>query len=114
MEDLDEIEFQKFSRYLKRFANPKRLRIFFLLIEKGEMCVTELVVSTGISQSRLSAHLTYLRRCRDIKVRKRDNFVYYSIADERLAEFLTLGRNLWGCNCCGAKDNVCVRVDSGE
>lgn len=91
--------FSKLSRYMKRFSSPRRLEIVFLLIEHGELCVSELVEMTGIPQGRLSAHLVDLKRCRDITTRKKDNFVYYSIADAKLTEFLALARFMVEKNC---------------
>lgn len=96
----------KLSRYFKRFSSPRRLEIVFLLLEHGELCVSKLVELTGIPQGRLSAHLVDLKRCKDITIRKRDNFVYYSIADAKLADFLAMARGLVEKNCSGS-DTCC-------
>lgn len=96
----------KMSRYIKRFSSPRRLEVVFLLLKHGELCVTELVELTGIPQGRLSAHLVELKRCNDVITRRKDNFIYYSIADDKVSDFVNLARTLVEEHCAGP-DTCC-------
>ncbi len=74
-------------------SSPIRLAVLRLLVD-GELCVTELVRALGISQPRLSNHLACLRTCGFVSVRRQGTFLYYTLADRRLAEILHLGVDL--------------------
>ena len=71
-------------------SSPIRLAVIQLLLD-GERCVTELVDALGIAQPRLSNHLACLRHCGFVTVRRQGIFLYYALADVRLADLLRLG-----------------------
>jgi DNA-binding transcriptional ArsR family regulator len=71
-------------------SSPIRLAVLRLLLS-GERCVTELVEAVGVAQPRLSNHLACLRTCGFVTVRRQGTFMYYGLADPRLAEVIGLG-----------------------
>lgn len=73
-------------------ADPTRARIVHALsIAEEELCVCDLAVLLGISQSALSHQLRLLRD-RDVVARtKRGRMVYYRLADEHVRHVFTDG-----------------------
>ena len=78
-------------------ASPIRLAVLRLLLQ-GERCVCDLQDDLGIAQPRLSNHLACLRTCGLVRTRRQGNFVYYTIADQRVAEIVQLGDDLAATN----------------
>jgi DNA-binding transcriptional ArsR family regulator len=74
-------------------SSPIRLAVLQLLID-GERCVTELVDALQIAQPRLSNHLACLRNCGCVRVRRQGTFLYYALADPRLAGIVRLASDL--------------------
>jgi len=68
------------SELLKAMANPQRLRVLCLLIER-EMSVSEINALVGLSQSALSQHLAVLRETNLVSTRREAQTVYYSVSD---------------------------------
>jgi len=64
---------------LKALADGTRLRILGLLAA-GETCVCTLQESLQLPQSKVSRHLTYLRRARLVDARKDGLWVHYRLA----------------------------------
>jgi DNA-binding transcriptional ArsR family regulator len=81
------------SRFFEVLSSPIRLAVLGLLVD-DERCVTELVSALQIAQPRLSNHLACLRTCGLVTIRREGTFVYYSLADERVADVLRLGEAL--------------------
>ena len=73
------------------FANSTRLSILLLLARRGETKVGELVSELGAPQPRVSDHLRCLAWCGYVKVRREGRNAYYSLADDRVLEMLSLG-----------------------
>lgn len=68
------------AELLKAMANPQRLRVLCLLIER-EMSVGEINAVVELSQSALSQHLAVLRETRLVSTRKDAQTVFYSVSD---------------------------------
>ncbi|MBN1114686.1 MAG: winged helix-turn-helix transcriptional regulator [Oligoflexia bacterium] len=77
------------SEAYKTFSNPARLQIIQLLCNE-EMSAGELVKETGISKANLSQHMSMLVKNSVVKARKQGNYVYYSLADEKIEEACNL------------------------
>ena len=76
---------------LSAMANPKRLQILCVLIER-EMPVGALAVRVGLSQSALSQHLSKLRAQNLVETRREAQTIYYSTHAEPVRKLLdTLG-----------------------
>ena len=68
------------AELLKAMANPQRLRVLCLLIER-EMSVGEINALVDLSQSALSQHLAVLRDKQLVTTRREAQTVYYSVHD---------------------------------
>ena len=79
------------ARFFNGFANATRLSILFLLAQRGETKVGDLVSELGAPQPRVSDHLRCLSWCGYVKVRREGRNAYYSVADDRALEMLHLG-----------------------
>jgi DNA-binding transcriptional ArsR family regulator len=82
------------AQFFNGFANSTRLSILLLLARQGETKVGELVNELGAPQPRVSDHLRCLAWCGYVKVRREGRNAYYSIADDRVLEMLSLGEAL--------------------
>lgn len=51
---------KKEARFFKSLADETRLQILWLLLEREELCVCDLMAVLGITQSKASRHLRYL------------------------------------------------------
>ncbi|MDI3481298.1 MAG: hypothetical protein PWQ97_953 [Tepidanaerobacteraceae bacterium] len=78
-------EFQ--VRFLQGMADSTRLRIIKALSEH-EKTVTQLVKELGGSQANISGHLRTLRESGILKSRQEGKYVFYSLRDEAINEFL--------------------------
>lgn len=65
-------------------ADPTRSRILHALSLADELCVCDLALLLGISQSALSHQLRLLRDRRVVARRKAGRIVYYRLADEHV------------------------------
>lgn len=68
---------------LNLLGDESRMRLCALLGER-ELCVTDLVRATGISQSRVSTHLGRLREAGLVRDRRAGAQIFYGIASELL------------------------------
>ncbi len=75
--------------FLRSLADNTRLKIIEALKER-ERTVSELVESVGSSQANISTHLKLLRSAGIVKSRNKGKYVYYSLRDESILEFLNL------------------------
>ncbi|MGI8585859.1 MAG: ArsR/SmtB family transcription factor [Thermoleophilaceae bacterium] len=96
------------AKYFRALGEPTRLRILELLAEE-ELSVGELVDRLGRAQPKVSNHLACLRWCGFVESRREHRTVFYRLADERVAQVLTLGRALLADN--AAHVAACATVD---
>ncbi len=73
---------------LRELANEKRLLILCLLVETGEMRVSDLAERVGLSQSALSQHLARLREEKLVTFRRDSQTLWYRIADPRIEDLM--------------------------
>lgn len=85
MESSDESFYEIKARVIAVLANPKRLQIVEIL-GKSEHTVTELAEELEIAQATTSQHLAVMRKTGVVETRKEGNFVYYRLADPKIAE----------------------------
>ncbi|SCN47175.1 transcriptional regulator, ArsR family [methanotrophic endosymbiont of Bathymodiolus azoricus (Menez Gwen)] len=78
------------ANLFKALSEPIRLRILALLLEKGELCVCELVDTLNLSQSVTSRHLAYLRNNEIVTARREGVWMYYQLTDYALSELKPL------------------------
>lgn len=72
-------------------ADPTRARILHALSLARELCVCDLALLLGISQSALSHQLRLLRSRRVVARRKAGRVVYYRLADEHVLHVFSDG-----------------------
>lgn len=84
MESVDESFYDIKARTIAVLANPKRLHIVDLL-SVGERTVSELATALELPQATTSQHLAVLRKAGVVDTRKEGNFVFYRLADPKIA-----------------------------
>lgn len=63
-------------------ADRSRLRILHLILQEGEMSITDLERVLDFTQSKTSRHLQYLKNSGILSVRKFNQWSFYTIKDE--------------------------------
>jgi len=85
-------DINKLSSILKLLSIPSRLQLFQLL-QKGELCVCELIKQTKLSQSLISHHLKDLKDFDLVSGRKEGKWSHYSLTPKGV-EIINLVQNL--------------------
>src|SRR5216683_4537477 len=65
-------------------ADPTRARILYALIQQP-LCVRDLAILVGVSESAVSHQLRFLRDRRLVKPRREGNVIYYTVDDHHVA-----------------------------
>jgi len=81
------------AKLFRGFSDPSRLSILDTL-RNGALTVSEIVATTGLSQSNVSNHLGCLRDCGLVTAEQKGRFVYYELSDERVGRLLVLADEL--------------------
>jgi DNA-binding transcriptional ArsR family regulator len=68
-------------------ADPTRARILYAL-GTGPLCVGDIALAAGVSESAASHQLRFLRDRRIVKPRRERNLVFYSVDDQHVAALL--------------------------
>jgi ArsR family transcriptional regulator, lead/cadmium/zinc/bismuth-responsive transcriptional repressor len=68
-------------------ANATRLRILYALLEQS-LCVRDIALVVGVSESAVSHQLRHLRDQRIVKTRREKNVIYYTLDDQHIAALL--------------------------
>lgn len=71
-----------FAEIFKAMGDETRLTILLLILSHGEMCVCDVEGVLGVSQSKASRHLRYLRNAGLLMDRRDGIWVYYNIPDK--------------------------------
>lgn len=99
------MELNDFANLFKSLSEPVRLRILYLLLERGELCVCDIVSSLELSQSVVSRHLAYLRNSGLVATRREGVWIYYQLVDnskfinQLLEDFRMEGRAAMALRC---------------
>ncbi|MDM5233994.1 ArsR/SmtB family transcription factor [Lysinibacillus pakistanensis] len=86
--NLKDLLYQEFARIGKCLSSPKRLEILDIL-SQGPKSVEALAKNTDMSVANVSQHLKVLFNARLVIFEKEGNFVFYELANEIIADFLT-------------------------
>lgn len=81
------------AKLFRGFADPSRLAILDSL-RAGSRTVTEIVETTGLTQSNVSNHLGCLRDCGLVISAQQGRYVQYQLSDPRVAALLHLADEL--------------------
>lgn len=74
---------QNLVKIFKALSDDTRLKILKLL-EKGQLCVCEIISAINMVQPKVSFHLGILRDAGLVKIRKKGKWVFYSLDDSDL------------------------------
>lgn len=94
---VDDAEMQRLelmAKFFRGLTDLTRLRIVETLLDAGECNVSQLVERIGQSQGRISTHLACLRWCGYVTTRREGKYIYYRVADERVASLVLLARGI--------------------
>src|SRR5689334_7319401 len=72
---------QDLERVLKAAADASRLRILRIL-DRGELCICQIVEVLGLSQSTVSKHLRLLKNAGLVEEEKRGKWAFYRLAPQ--------------------------------
>jgi len=84
-------EAEEFSAIFELLADPTRARLLHALSLSKELCVCDLALLLGRSESALSHQLRLLRDRRVVTRRKAGRVVYYRLADTHIRHVLADG-----------------------
>ncbi|MBC7226109.1 MAG: helix-turn-helix transcriptional regulator [Thermoflexales bacterium] len=84
---MNEDPYEPIIQLFSLLAHPARLRILDIL-RRGEACVCHLQAALGAPQPYVSQQLRVLREAGVISQRREGLFVYYRLADPRVAHLL--------------------------
>ncbi len=73
-------------RVTKALGDVQRVRIL-LLLEKGELCVCQIVEVLTLATSTVSKHLSLLSAAGLVEMRKEGRWAYYRLRDGEAAQF---------------------------
>jgi DNA-binding transcriptional ArsR family regulator len=85
--------YQAKAEFFKALAHPARIRVLELL-SQGEQSVSQMLPQVGIESAHLSQQLSVLRRMNLVVARKEGSTVYYSLVSPKVAELLTVARQI--------------------
>ena len=86
----DEDTLDELEELFKIFGDSTRIKILYALHIK-EMCVMDISIALGMSQSAISHQLRVLRQTRLIRSRRDGKNIYYSLADEHVHTIISMG-----------------------
>ena len=86
---LPDEELTSLAENFAALADSTRIKILFSLAAV-ELCVSDLAVVVGVSESAISQHLRVLRSLRWVKGSREGRMVYYSLDDQHVRSLLEL------------------------
>ena len=81
---------EQIAELFKGFCDPTRVHILSLL-ERQELCVTDIADAVALSQSAISHQLRILKQMHLIKYRREGKNLLYSLADDHVKTMLQMG-----------------------
>jgi ArsR family transcriptional regulator, cadmium/lead-responsive transcriptional repressor len=81
------------AKLFRGFADPSRLAILDSQ-RAGSRTVTEIVETTGLTQSNVSNHLGCLRNCSLVISAQQGRYIQYQLSDSRVAGLLQMADEL--------------------
>ena len=78
------------TELFRLFGDSTRLRILYVLFE-SELCVCDIAVLLGLTQSAISHQLRALKRARLVKSRREGKTVFYSLSDDHVKTIINQG-----------------------
>lgn len=84
------LEVERVAEMFKLLGDPTRCRILYALLADPELAVLDLAATVGASQPTVSSALRLLRTAGVVVGRRDGRTVHYRVADEHVAELLTV------------------------
>ncbi|WP_261130331.1 metalloregulator ArsR/SmtB family transcription factor [Bacillus sp. Marseille-Q3570] len=81
--------FERYEAKFKAIADKKRLQLMYLLTQKSEICVCDLVEMMEMPQSKLSYHLKILLDAGIITRETRGTWSYYKLKQDEVNHLLS-------------------------
>lgn len=78
------------KNFFSALSDETRLRILYLLQERGGLCVNDISTAIERDQSLVSHHVRCLRTCGFLTMEKNGKFSIYSLRNERITDILDL------------------------
>ena len=79
------------SELFKIFGDQTRIRILYILLKNGELCVQDIADAIDMSQSSVSHQLRVLKQSQLVRFRREGRTIYYSLADEHVHTIMQQG-----------------------
>ncbi|MEU0118655.1 metalloregulator ArsR/SmtB family transcription factor [Streptomyces bobili] len=99
------------AKFFRALADPTRLKLLEYIL-RGERTSADCVVYAGISQPRVSVHLSCLVDCRYVTARRDGKKLRYSVGDPRVADLIVLARSLTADNATAL--TCCPRIPDSQ
>ena len=87
---LPEETVEEAAALFKAMGDPGRVKILYALAD-GEMCVCDLAVLVGVSESAVSHQLRMSRQMRLVANRRQGTVLYYRLKDEGIVSLIRAG-----------------------
>jgi ArsR family transcriptional regulator, lead/cadmium/zinc/bismuth-responsive transcriptional repressor len=81
------------AELFKLLGDPTRVRILYALLAAGELCVGDLAVAAGVSETAVSHSMRLLRTAAVVRNRRAGRLVYYRLDDAHVRQVLELCRD---------------------
>lgn len=78
------------AELFKVFGDSTRIKILNALF-LSEMCVGDLAILLGMTQSAISHQLKFLKQSRLVKFRRSGKILYYSLDDDHITQIFDIG-----------------------
>jgi DNA-binding transcriptional ArsR family regulator len=78
------------AKLFKALADPTRLKIAYVLVQEGELCVCDVANIIEASLATASHHLRLLRNMGLAKYRKEGKLVFYSLDDDHVRQLVEI------------------------
>lgn len=99
------------AKFFRALSDPTRLKLLEFIL-RGERTSAECVEHAGISQPRVSVHLSCLVDCGYVTARRDGKKLRYSVGDPRVADLVVLARSLAADN--AAALTCCTRIPDSQ
>lgn len=98
------------AKFFRALGDPTRLGLLAFILD-AERTVAECVAHAGISQPRVSVHLSCLVDCGYVTARRDGRKYYYSVTDPRVADLVVAAHALAASNTAALA--ACPIIDAG-
>ncbi|HEV7948596.1 MAG TPA: metalloregulator ArsR/SmtB family transcription factor [Glaciihabitans sp.] len=82
------------ANLFRGLAHPVRVRVLEVIVERGPLPVSALLIDTGVEASNLSQHLSVLRQHNLVTAERHGSHVIYQLSHPQVAEILADARSL--------------------